>query len=346
MKINKILALGLALTMVMASALGCSSKPAKEEPAASGGEKKQLKVALMTSGPINDAGWAASAYAGLQMIEKDYSAEISYTESIKQSDFEEVYRNYATQGYNVIIGHGFEFGDSAMAVAPDFPDTTFICTSTDISQAPNVGSLNTLPSQMGFLQGVAAAYMTKSNVVGAIGGISIPPVVNALNGFAAGVKYVKPDVKVLLNMTGSFEDGAKCKEAAFAMINAGADVIMYDADQAGLGALEAIKEKNIWGISSIADQNSLAPDNMLLSGICDIPKALDLIVGKVVKGEFKPQFYPLGVNDGCVYTINNAKVFDTMSQEGKDALAKAEAGLKDGSIDEMKLISELAETVK
>lgn len=348
---KSILALVLALLMVLAALTGCATKPAASEPTAAPAAATEapaaaateapatepatepLKVGLLVAGPVNDGGWGASAYAGLLRIQEKYGAEINYTESIPQSDYEEAFRNYANMGYDVVFGHGYEFGDAAKKVAPDYPDTMFIVTSTNIFQEPNVASMNTLPVEMGILQGLSAAYMTKTKVIGAIGGMSIPSIIDPLNAYAAAAASVDPSIKVLLHMTGDFEDAARAKEAALAMIDAGADVLMYDADSAGLGVVEAVKERGVMCIPSIANQNDLAPDLAIMSGICDVATGMDVVVGYVADGTIKPQFYSLGASTGCVFYEPNDKVFSTMSDEGKAAVEDTFQKLKSNEMD-------------
>lgn len=320
----------LAITFLSLSLLLTSC--GKTEPKTTNGDKpndvKKLKVALLLPGTINDNGWNATAYNGLKLIEEKLGAEVAYSEKVAQSDQEEIFRNYAAQGYNMLIGHGFEFGDAAKRVAKDNPDVKFLITSTDISQEPNLASENTNPLQMGFLEGVVAGLATKSNFVGAVGGMEIPPIVLACKGFEAGVKYINPDAKVTTTMTGDFDDAVKSKEAAKALIAQGADVVMLDADQAGLGVIEACKEKGVYAVSSISVQHELAPDTVLGSGISDVPLAMEIVAKHIVDGDFKPQFYNLGVNDGAVYLVPNPK-FESMY---KDKLAQVVEDIKSGKI--------------
>ena len=142
-------------------------------------------------------------------------------------------------GNDVVIAHGAEFGDAIKAVAEEYPDIQFIVTSTNITKGKNLSSLNNNYRQAGFLQGAFAAMMSKSGVVGGIGGMAIPPIANDLAGFEAGAKYVKPSIKVLTAMTGNFDDANAVKEQAIAYISQGADMIMVDADHAGVGGYVA-----------------------------------------------------------------------------------------------------------
>jgi basic membrane protein A len=267
--------------------------PPKEAP-------KQWKVALLTSGPINDKGWNATAYDGLQMIKTQLGAQVAYSEKVAPSDFEEVFRGYANQGFDVIFGHGFQFGDAAMKVAKQFPNAKFIITSTDISQAPNVASLGNSNLEQGFVAGALAALLTKTKVVGSVEGMDIPSIKAYVDGFKAGAAYIDPKVKVLISYIGNFDDAAKGKQLALAMIQAKADVINHDADAAGLGVIEAAKSKKVMCIGAISDQNAVAPEVVVNSAISDLSKAYVLSVKDVIAGKFKAVSVNYGIKEGTV----------------------------------------------
>lgn len=354
---KKLLALALTLAMSLTMLAGCtdpnantgsSNPPASGTPAsgtpASGapsGEgstiqiaKEDLKVGLVLPGSINDQGWSTSAYLGLQAIEEDYGCETTYMENVTVASYEESFRSLASAGYNVIFGHGSEFFDAAEIVGAEFPEVAFVVTSTDRYAAPNVASVNTLPTEMGYIGGVGAALATKTGTVGAIGGSSLVSIVGAVNAFSAGVLATNPDIKVLTNMTGDDFDAAKCKEVAQAMIDQGADVIFYDADAAGLGALEACQENGVMAIPAIADASELAPDTVLMSACNAIGQAMDTVVGYIVDGTFTGQYYPMGCDTGCVfYTTNDAVWNANMTEENQAKVEEVYQQLANKEID-------------
>ncbi len=335
---KKILSLLLALVMIL-SLVACGGDTAEDgtgddagtadDAGSAGGEgtevtKEDLKVAIILPGTINDRGWTFSAYEGLLAIEESYGCEINYIESTPVTGAEEAFRNYATSGYNVIFGHGSEYYDAAAIVAEDFPDVSFIVTSTDYSNGTNCASVNTLPTQMGFLAGVAAAYATESKIVGAIGSVPFVSIVDALNGYIAGVKSVDPSIKVLTNMTGDDTDTVKTHEVALAMMEQGADVIMNDANAAGQGVIEACNQMDCLYIACIADHSDLAPDTCILSSCNALGAAMDYVVGKVLDGTFTGQFYPLGCEANAVYYVKNEPVWnEALSAEGQAAVQAA-----------------------
>jgi basic membrane protein A len=327
---KKFLSLLLVLAMFTFALAGCGGgqpdgdveQPAGDSQGEQPQEQETFKVAMLLAGPISDQGWNATAYNGLMNIEKNLGAEVSYTENIAQSDFEEVFRGYAIQGYNLIFGHGFQFGDAAMKVAPEFPDVKFVITSTNISQEPNVASLNNDNTQQGFLAGALAAMLTEVDKIGVVNGMEIPSIQAFASGFDQGAYYINPDITILSTFTGDFNDAAKAKEVASAMIEEGADIMAHDADAAGLGVVEAAVEKDIPVIGAISDQVDLAPDHMVTSALSDLTKAIEVMAGMIMEGDFAPQMYNFGIAEDTVGLAPYHNFEDKVPQEVKDKMVE------------------------
>jgi basic membrane protein A len=186
--------------------------------------------------------------------------------------------------------------------------------------------------EAGYLAGVVAALTTKTNTVSTVGGIKIPPVDNWIAGYQAAVKATKPNVKLLNAYSNDFNDAAKCKEIALDQISQGSDVVFQVAGDCGLGALDAACEKNVTAIGVDADQSAQGPC-VVTSALKPLTDAVFGVIDEFVKGDFKG-----GTNQSFgVEQLPDAKLLapfqGEVSQEVKDAVAKAEAGLKDGSID-------------
>ncbi len=343
---KKLIGLSLVLLMILSLA-GCgasSATPASSAPASGSGSAPapaKLKVALLLPGPINDNGWNASAYQGLIDAEKKFGIQGTYVENVSQSDQLSKFRAFAQQGYDVIIGHGNEFGDAAKTVAKEYPKVKFVVTSSDITQPPNLGSLNVVSQQAGFFAGVAAQTLTKKNKVAYVGGMEIPPITTFATGFKQGVKYANAqtgkNVQVIGALTGSFDDVAKAKETAKTFISQGADVIIADADQAGLGVIDAAKEAKVLDIGFGTDQSSLAPDLIPVSTIQSMPVAIEYLIKLVTEGKWQPQYYPMGADAGATGLVFNDKLKSMFSTQSMDLINKAIDGVKSGQIDLSKL---------
>jgi len=269
-----------------------------------------FKVALLTPGPISDQAWNAGAYNGLLRIRDSLGAEISNVQTKTPAEFEENFRQYATQGYSLVIGHGFEFQDAAERVSPDFPATVFIVTSGD-RNGPNFTGINFAFQDGAYLAGIAAGAITRSNTIGVIGGTELPPVKTSFDAFAKGAQAINPNVKVLTSYIGNWEDVSAGREQALAQIGQGADVIFQNADAAGLGVFQAVKEsqdKSVYIIGANSDQNALAPNVTLGSVVIDLPHALLMIAREVKNGLFISRPITYGAKDDVVKLILNPQL--------------------------------------
>lgn len=311
---KKFVAMALSLTMAvsMLTACGGGSKETKAETKAesaaettaeSASEKaaegESLKVALCVTGAVNDMGWCQSAYDGLKLLEEKYGAEIAYTENIQAADMVAAFTDYAANGYDIVIGHGFQFGDPALEVGAQYPDTKFICVEADAS-ADNVASYVMKCEEGGYIEGILAAHMTESNKIGFIGPIEGASLIKIMNGFEDGAKSVNPDIEVQTAWTGSFTDTALAKEAAQAMIDGGVDFIAHDANECGNGAIAAAQEAGIYATGDSYDQHELAPETVLTSSMYNVPVLIEAAYNDIVNGEFKGEVKYLGMAEGVV----------------------------------------------
>ena len=311
---KKFVAMALSLTMAvsMLTACGGGSKETKAETKAesaaqttaeSASEKaaegEPLKVALCVTGAVNDMGWCQSAYDGLKLLEEKYGAEIAYTENIQAADMVAAFTDYAANGYDIVIGHGFQFGDPALEVGAQYPDTKFICVEADVS-ADNVASYVMKCEEGGYIEGILAAHMTESNKIGFIGPIEGASLIKIMNGFEDGAKSVNPDIEVQTAWTGSFTDTALAKEAAQAMIDGGVDFIAHDANECGNGAIAAAQEAGIYATGDSYDQHELAPETVLTSSMYNVPVLIEAAYNDIVNGEFKGEVKYLGMAEGVV----------------------------------------------
>ncbi len=295
-------------------------------------EKDTFRVALALGGPINDGGWSQSAYEGLLQMEEKLGAEISFSENLKPSDYEKAMRAFAKDGNDVVIGHGFEFGDGAMRLAEEYKDVMFIVTSSDITNDVNVGSLNNNYLQAGFLQGVFAALMTKTNVVAGIGGVDIPPIKNDLLGFVAGAKYINPNIKASFSMVGDWADVNKAKEIALAYISQGADILIEDANEGGKGVFAAAEDTGKYAVGSIGPDFA-AHKNLIASATTDMATALFKTAEQIQKGTYKAGFQLMGIKEGIVDFKYSPSLESKIPSEVKDKINEIKDKLSSGEID-------------
>lgn len=316
---KKLVVMGLAMAMTAAMVNGVCTQPVQ----AADGEG--LKVALLLSGAANDQGWNQTAYEGAQKACEKYGYELAYTENLEVADISAAFADYASAGYDVVIGHGYEFGDPALEVAETYPDTKFICTEADAS-ADNVASYVMACEQTAYVEGIIAASTSESGKLGAIGPIPGDSLVKIINGYEDGAKSVNPDIEVQTAWTNSFVDTQLAQEAAKAMIDNDVDVIKHCANACGNGAMTAAVEAGIWCQGDSYDQSSLAPDNILDSAIYNLDVVIDTALGSVADGSFEGDVYNLGMADGAVEVLLSDNISDDVKATAQDAIDKIVSG--------------------
>ncbi|TGE39232.1 BMP family ABC transporter substrate-binding protein [Desulfosporosinus fructosivorans] len=317
---------GFALLMCMLILLtGCSSA----QPASS--EQKKMKVALLLSGPANDQGWNATALEGLKAAESKFGLETTYTENVGVADAESAYNDYASRGYDLIIGHGFQFGDPAVSVAKKFPNLHFMATEAN-SQASNMASYVMSCEQGGYLMGILSSSMSKTGKIGVIGGMEQPSIVKELEAFKLGAKKVNPNIVVYEIYLNSFTDVSAGKDAALSMIGKDADVLYHVANQAGTGAIKAAEEKGILACGNSYDQNSIASNTVMCSTVYNMPTVILTAVEAVKNGTYKGGVTHLGMKEKVV-DISSYHSFESKIPEAtKKLIEDTKKQIIDGSL--------------
>lgn len=275
---------------------GCSAPAATATPAASTGNT--VKVALVLDGKIDDNGWNQAGYEGLVMAQKESGVEIAYSESIAIADYEKVLRDYASKGYNLIIAHSSIAKDAVMNTAKDYPNLSFLWTDGDETSS-NVAVLRPMAQEASYLAGLLAGKMTKSNIVGMVGGLDIPSTHRSAAAFELGLKAANPDAKLLTNWIGSFTDVSKGNEAATSQIESGADFIFGNGDGQNAGVLKAASDKDVMAIGAVRDQFNVAPNVVLTSVQWGFDTGIALVVKDYIDGKFTGQFYDISMQQGA-----------------------------------------------
>jgi basic membrane lipoprotein Med (substrate-binding protein (PBP1-ABC) superfamily) len=280
--------------------VGCARPPAQTG----------VRVGLITPGSIADAAWNSGAYAGLQRIHDSLGLAVSHVEARTPAEQDDALRTYAAQGYQLVFAHGFEFQELAERVSAQYPKTVFIVTSGARARG-NVAPIIFKLEEASYLAGMVAGGLTRSNILGFVGGIELPPIKSAYEGWVNGAKAVNPKVQSREIYLNSFDDAAAGREAALALIRVGADMFHHNADAAALGVFQAVKESpRVYVFGANADQSALAPDRVVGSAIIDLPRAFLLVAEEVKAGTFKPKVEAFGLASGVVrYEPNPALDF-------------------------------------
>ena len=273
-----------------------SSSKSNDSSSSSSSGKKKIRIAMVTDiGGLNDRGFNALAYKGLQQAKSDLGADIRVLTSKSNADYVPNLSSLARQKYDLVIGVGFLMGDAMAKVAKSFPQTNFAIIdfpSAALKGKPkNVHGLLFKENEAGYLVGTMAGLYTKKKggkqVVSAVGGQKVPAVDSYAAGYEAGAKKANPGIKVLFAYSQDFVDQAKCKEIALNQIGQGSQVVFAIAGQCGLGALDAAKQKNVQGIGVDADQGYVN-GNVMTSALKKVDVAAFDTAKDVQDGKFKP----------------------------------------------------------
>jgi len=325
----------LVLLMLLALLVSACGEKATEEPAA---EAELFRVAAIMPSAINDLAFSQSMYDALIAIQKEMGGpdkmELVYSEGMfVVDDAAAAIRDYAAEGYDLVIAHGSQYGSSLREIAPDFPQTSFAHGTTVNTFADegikNVFAYEAASQEGGYVNGVIAGKLTKSNVIGIVGPIETGDAKLYVDGFAAGVHASNPQAEVNVNYIGSFSDVALASEAANTHIAAGADALSGTA-QMVVGAIGVAEQKGALWFGTQASQTSLAPNIVVANQVYDWTVALDDMVTLIRKGEYGGKAYVITLkNKGLVMEYNSG--FD-LPADVKSLADETVQGIIDGSI--------------
>lgn len=291
-----------------------------------------MRVGLVTPGSIADAAWNSGAYQGLQRIRDSLGVSISHVEARTPAEQAEALRTYAVEGYDLVFAHGFEFQDAAERISAEHPRTIFIITSGRRAHG-NVSPLIFRLEEASYLAGMVAGGLTKSNILGFIGGIELPPIEAAYQGWVNGAHAVNPKVRSRKIYLNSFDDAAAGREAALALIAAGADMFHHNADAAALGLFQAVKERSgVYVFGANLDQSALAPERVLGSAVIDLPHAFLLVASEVKSGQFAPKVEAFGLKSGVIRYVPNPRLESLISPALKARMRAAADSIVAGTL--------------
>jgi basic membrane protein A len=313
----------LTLLVVVSILMASCAAPAAPAPAATSAPQPtaapaaadKIKAALLTYGLVTGDPWNALGYDGLKKAEKELGVQIALTDNLQPAGFEAAMRDYASQGYNLVIGHSFGFGDSAKAITNDFPNTFFTVNTGAVSDA-RVASFNLQDQQNGYLTGALAAMVSKTGVIGILGGFDYPSVIKEINGFVDGAKAINPDIKILVGYVGSWDDPAKAQELAKSMIEQKADVLSHKAGGSGVGVVKAAEAAGAWAINDVATCMETSPKACLTSTDLKFDNVVFNTVKLYQDKKLEGKLYNWGISDNAVDIgpINSAVPKETVDK--------------------------------
>lgn len=248
--------------------------------------QNKLKVAAVYTVPFEQQ-WVSRIHKALKAAEARGEIEYKASENVANADYERVLREYASAGHQLIVGEAFAVEAAARKVARDFPKTAFLMGSSGKPQEPNFSVFDNYIQEPSYLTGMIAGGMTKTNKIGLVGGFPIPEVNRLMNAFMAGAKEVNPKVEFMVTFINSWFDPPKAKEAAFAMIDKGADVMYAER----FGVSDAAKERKVLAIGNVIDTQPQYPDTVIVSALWHMEPTIDRAVALVKQGKFVAEDY-------------------------------------------------------
>ena len=246
----------------------------------------KTKVAAIYTVPFEQQ-WVSRIHKALKAAEARGEIEYKATENVGNADYERVMREYATAGNQLIVGEAFAVEAAARKVARDFPKVSFLMGSSGKVQAPNFSVFDNYIQEPAYLSGMVAGGMTKSNKIGMVGGFPIPEVNRLMNAFMAGAKETNPKVEFSVSFINSWFDPPKAKEAAFAMIDKGADVMYAER----FGVSDAAKERGKFAVGNVIDTQDKYPDTVVASALWFMEPTIDRAIKMVKDGKFIAEDY-------------------------------------------------------
>jgi basic membrane lipoprotein Med (substrate-binding protein (PBP1-ABC) superfamily) len=308
--------IGLALAAIAAVGLGAAAAPAQEP----------IEVAAIYTVPVEQQ-WVSRIHKALNAAQERGDITYVYSENVANTDYERVMREYAEAGKDLIIGEVFGVETAARQVAEDYPETAFLMGSSGKPQEPNFSVFDNYIHEPSYLTGMVAGRLTKSNMIGMVGGYPIPEVNRLMNAFMEGARSVNPDVKFSVTFIGSWYDPPKAKEAAFAMIDAGADVMYAER----FGVSDAAKERGVLAIGNVIDTAADYPGTVVASALWHMEPTIDRAIEAVKSGTFKAEDY--GVYSYMEHGGGSLAPMDPtlVPQEVIDEVTAKEAEIKSGA---------------
>lgn len=283
------IALGLA---------GCSGSDEDE-----GSSAGKYKIAMVMDGTINDGGWGASCYDALTGACDELGWECAYSESVDTADWVTTMQAYVDLDYDIVLAPGSQYVDSVVQCADDNPDAHFCILNNDTT-TDNIEALVPDTTQIGQLAGALAGILSKTGVIGFVGGVELDTTQNKLENYEAAAQAVNPDIKVVSAYAGSFTDSAKGKELAISMVKTdGADVFFGDASVVDTGVREALADyEDVYDIGQPSDLGGEDDELIACSVVTDNQVMLEECMLDYESGSYGNNIIYGDMSTGAVFT--------------------------------------------
>ncbi len=292
--------------------------------AAGAAAAETLKVAAIYTLPVEQQ-WISRIHKALNTAAERGDIEYTFSENVANTDYERVMREYAEGGQQLIVGEVFALERAARKVAADYPDTAFLMGSSFGPSGENFAVFDNWIHEPSYLTGMIAGAATESNLIGMVGGYAIPEVNRLMHAFMDGAREVNPDVKFLVNFIDSWYDPPKAKESAFAMMDAGADIMYAER----FGVSDAAVERGVKAIGNVIDTSGDYPQTIMASALWHMEPTIDRAIAAVSGGTFEAidygQYSFMGFGGGSMVVDESLVPADVLSK-----VQEREGEIRDG----------------
>jgi basic membrane protein A len=333
---RRVCLLAASLLAVPITGVGCSKKEPAENtphpeataaplsPASSG----PLKVAFAYVGPVGDAGWTFAHDRARKAVAEKFGPKVvtTFVENVAESaDAERVFRDLVDQGNTLIFGTTFGYMEAMLKVAKEFDDVHFEH-ATGYKTAKNLRSYDSRTYEGAYLAGVVAGAMTKTKTLGVVASIPIPEVIRNIDSFTLGAQSQKPDVTTRVVWINRWFDPPKEGEAAQALLNQGADVLLQNTDSSAV--LQTAEKAGKFAFGWDSDMTKYGPNAHLASAVINWTPYYEKAVGDALGGTWKAEQTWWGVKEGAIDLVS---LSDKVPAETKAKIAEIKAGLTSGA---------------
>jgi basic membrane protein A len=325
----------ILVIMLLAFLTACTGlvtpQPAAEEPAAE--EVVAAEAEPEEAAPAGEDAYRVALILPWAQENVDGTVEVTTVEQVYDvADIEPALIDYAQQGYDLVVGHGFQFQEPIIKVAEDYPDVDFAL-GTGFKLAPNVGVYDVKLGEGGYIMGLIAGMLTESDIIGVIGGLDVSEIHRGHVAFKLGAEAANPDVTVLNSFIGDFNDLSGAKEAALNQINAGADVLWQSGDGIGIAVLNACAEEGVTCMGNNANQNEIEPEITVGSNVYAWgPMFVQMIEESQGEAYGDKHYWIDFSNDGQQLVLND-QLADLITPEIQAKIDEARQGFIDGTLD-------------
>ena len=340
-KFNYVLLTAVMVLTLLLAACGATPEPTQapqptEAPPASepteAMESEGVSLATILTGPHDDNSWNEAAWNAKEALAAK-GVEVTSSESIAEGDVARVLREYAEQGFDMIVAHSFGYQDGVFEVAQEYPDVNFAWAGGIQRTAENVADYDQPFYEAAYPIGIIAGYMSESGVLGAVYGFDIPVCHAMGEAFLMGAQSVNPDAQLIVTATGEWVDVAKNKEAALAQADAGVDFWLECGEGSALGAIEAAKEAGGYVTGYVGDMTENGPDVVLVNLMWDLEPLFEQMLEDTAAGTFDNPWYVPGVAEGSMLYTYNEGLKDQIPEEAIQAAAEAFEAIKNGEFE-------------